>query len=96
MTPDRELTKEELQKLINEAAEGEIGLHALEVFMKEKTKPTLHDLCIGELYARLEGQTRIIIQLGRDLELFREELKRIIEREKLKKEAQPLREKAQP
>jgi hypothetical protein len=25
MTPDRELTKEELQKLINEAAEGEIG-----------------------------------------------------------------------
>jgi hypothetical protein len=78
--PDRELTKEELQKLINEAAEGEIGLHALEVFRKEKTKPTLHDLCIIELYARLEGQTRIIIQLGRDLELLKE---------KLKKETQP-------
>jgi hypothetical protein len=75
--PDRELTKEELQKLINEAAEGKIGLHALEVFMEEKTKPTLHDLCISELYARLEVQTRIIIQWGRDIEALKERLKKL-------------------
>jgi len=77
MTPDRELTKEEIQKFINEAAEGEIGFHALEVFMKEKTKPTLHDLCISELYARLEGQTRIIIQQGRKINDLKERLKEL-------------------
>ena len=75
--PDRELTKEELQKLINEVAEGKIGLHALEVFMEEKTKPTLHDLCISELYARLAVQTRIIIQCGRDIDALKERLKKL-------------------
>lgn len=73
--PDRELTKEELQKFVNEAAEGEIGFNALKAFMEEKTKPTLHDLCITELYATAEGMRRIIIQQGRDIEALKERLK---------------------
>jgi hypothetical protein len=81
--PDRELTQEELQKLVNEAAEGEIGFHALRTFMEEKTKPTLHDLCISELYAREEGQTRIIIQQGRAIEVLKERLKALEERQHL-------------
>jgi len=84
MTPDRELTKEEIQKFVNEAAEGEIGFHALRTFMEEKTKPTLHDLCIDELYAVSEGMRRIIISQGRNIEALKERLKMLEE-----KEAQP-------
>lgn len=73
--PDRELKTEELQKFVDEAAEGEIGFKALEAFMEEKTKPTLHDLCISELYAVAEGQRRIIIQQGRDIKVLKERLK---------------------
>ena len=85
--PDRELTKEELQKFVNEAAEGEIGFKALEAFMKEKTKPTLHDLCINELYAVAEGQRRIIIQQGRDIATLKQEIKQL--REDYKKSFTP-------
>ena len=77
--PDRELTKEEIQKFVNESAEGEIGFHALRTFMGEKTKPTLHDLCISELYAVAEGMRRIIIQQGRDIEALKERLKALEE-----------------
>jgi len=76
--PDRELTKEELQKLINEAAEGQIGFKALETFMNEKTKPTLHDLCINELYAIMEGQTRIIIQQGRKINALTQKVAKLL------------------
>ena len=78
--PNRELTKEEVQKFVNEAAEGEIGFHALRTFMEEKTKPTLHDLCITELYSVAEGMRRIIIQQGRDIVALKERLKALEER----------------
>ena len=68
------MTKEELQKFVNEATKGEIGFKALETFMKEKTKPTLHDLCITELYALAEGMRRIIIQQGRDIKALKERM----------------------
>lgn len=73
--PDRELTREELQKFINEAAEGEIGFKALDTFRKEKTKPTLHDLCIEELYAVAEAQRRIIINQGMQINALKQFLK---------------------
>lgn len=78
--PDRELTKEELQKFVNEAAEGEVGFYALKTFMEENTKPTLHDLCVIELYARTEGQTRIIIQQGAEINVLKEQVKALEER----------------
>ena len=73
--PDRDLATEELQKFINEAAEGEIGVNALQTFNTEKTKPTLHDLCIIELYAMVKAQTQIIIQNSSEIWLLKERIK---------------------
>lgn len=65
--PDRELTEEETRKFIEEHDSGEL-LKALEIIKKEKIKPTLHDLCIIELSASLDGMRQIIIQQGREIE----------------------------
>jgi rRNA-processing protein FCF1 len=72
--PDRELTEEEATQFVREHISGDI-FHALEAFKKEKTKPTLHDICIIELQALMEGQTQIIIQLGHELNILKERLK---------------------
>ncbi|MDH5635309.1 MAG: hypothetical protein OEY47_01400 [Candidatus Bathyarchaeota archaeon] len=64
--PDRELREEELRKFVEEHISGDI-FHALEAFQKEKTKPTLHDLCILELVASSDAHREFIIQQGRTL-----------------------------
>lgn len=78
--PDRALTTEELQRFINEAAEGKVSFKALKTFHKEKTKPTLHDLCISELYAIAEAQRRIIIEQGRAIKTLKQEVKSLWKR----------------
>ena len=77
MTPDRELTEEEIRRFVNEASEGKLGFEALVAFLEEKTKPTLHDLCISELYAVAEAMRQIIIQQGREVEVLKERLKEV-------------------
>jgi hypothetical protein len=72
--PDRELTREETLKFIKEGTEGKLGFHALETHMNEKTKPTLHDLCIDELYALIEGQISIIIEQGAKINILMEKV----------------------
>lgn len=69
--PDRPLTKEETRKFIQESATGNL-FQALATFKEERTKPSLHDLCILELSAALEGQRRIVIQLGREINALKE------------------------
>jgi len=71
--PDRELTEEETKKFVHEHVSGDI-FHALEVFGKEKTKPTLHDLCLIEMEAAVEGMKHVVIQYGREVKALREEL----------------------
>lgn len=65
--PDRELTAEELKKFVMEHCATREMFHALLVFKEEKSKPSLHDLCISELDAKCEALTRIVIAQGRDL-----------------------------
>jgi len=71
--PDRELTEEETKKFVHEHVSGDI-FHALEVFGKEKTKPTLHDLCLIELEAAVEGMKHVMIEYGHEVKALREEL----------------------
>lgn len=71
--PDRELTEEETQKFVQEHVSGDI-FHALEAFAKEKTKPTLHDLCILELSAVAEARKITLIQQGRDIKALKEKV----------------------
>lgn len=70
--PDRELTPKELKEFIEEH-ETENIFNALDVFQGEKTKPSLHDLCILELQAKTDGLQLIIIQMGRELKLLKKE-----------------------
>ena len=77
--PDRELTEEETKKFVREHVSGDV-FHALEAFMKEKSKPTLHDLCILELTASVEGMKAILIQQGRNILALKERIKTLEER----------------
>ena len=72
--PDRELTEEETRKFVQEHLSGDI-FHALEAFQKEKTKPTLHDLCILELQAAIDGMKHFIIKQGREMKSLKKRLK---------------------
>lgn len=76
--PDRELTEEETRKFVLEHISGDV-FHALEAFQKEKTKPTLHDLCILELQAAVEGMKHFVIEQGRELNTLKERLNQVIE-----------------
>jgi len=78
--PDRELTEEETRKLYYERHRGQLSFKALEAFLEERTKPTLHDLCIHELHAIVEAEKEAIIQQGRDIEALKERLKALEER----------------
>ena len=78
--PDRELTEEETRKFVEERKKGRLCFGALEAFLEERTKPTLHDLCIHELHAIVEAEKNIIIQQGRDIEALKEQLKALEER----------------
>ena len=69
--PDRELTEEETKRFVQEHISGDV-FHALEAFYKEKTKPTLHDLCILELSAAVKGIKIILIQQGREIKALKE------------------------
>jgi len=82
MTPDRELAKEEIQRFLKEASEGKLLYKALDAFMEERTKPTLHDLCINELYAIAEGEKELIIEQGREINNLKERLKTLEEKAK--------------
>jgi len=73
--PDRELTEEETRKLVGERIKGKVSFRALKTFLEERTKPTLHDLCIHELHAIVEAEKNVIIQQGRDIEALKERLK---------------------
>lgn len=70
--PDRPLTEEETRKFIQEHV-GDI-FKGLKAFQEEKTKPTLHDLCIIELNAKAEGLKRIVIEQGREIIALKEYL----------------------
>jgi len=72
--PDRDLTEVELKKLVSERGLRKVGFHALEVFKQEDSKPSLHDLCIIELSARIEGTAEILIQQGRQIKWLKEEM----------------------
>jgi rRNA-processing protein FCF1 len=72
---DRELTEQETKAFLSEFGKGRLNFNALETILNEKTKPSLHDLCINELYAIVKGQKLIIIQLGRDIYALRERIK---------------------
>ncbi len=79
--PDRELTEEETRKFVQEHVTGNI-FDALELFKEEKTKPSLHDLCLLELEAKIEGMKRIVIQQGREINILKERLKVLGEKQK--------------
>lgn len=72
--PDRELTEQETRKFVQEHVSGDI-FHALETFSKEKTKPSLHDLCLIELQATVEGIKHFLIQQGREIKALKERQK---------------------
>ncbi len=79
--PDRELTEEETRKFVREHTTGEL-FHALDVvFLEEKTKPSLYDLCILELHAAVKGLRQILIGQGREINVLKERLK-VLEGEK--------------
>jgi hypothetical protein len=65
--PDRQLTPEELIAFKQESSTG-IQFNALKILDEERTKPTLHDLCLIELKASLRAQKNVIIELGREIE----------------------------
>jgi hypothetical protein len=73
--PDRELTEEETKKLYYERHRGQLSFKALEAFLEERTKPTLHDLCIHELHAIVEAEKNVIIQQGAELNVLKERVK---------------------
>ena len=77
--PDRELTEEEIRKFVQEHISGDV-FHALEAFQKEKTKPSLHDLCILELVASHEGQKCFIISQGQEINALKERVKALEEK----------------
>jgi|GEM_PF-5589432 len=69
--PDRELTEAEIQQFVTEHKTGVI-FSALDAFGKEEGKPSLHDLCILELQARLDAQVQVLIEQGRELKALKE------------------------
>lgn len=70
MTPDRELTDEETKQLVKERATG-TPFSGLEAHAREKTKPTLYDLCILELWAAVQGMEEILVKQGREIRALR-------------------------
>lgn len=71
--PDRELTESEITKFFNEVRTGKL-FNALKAHSEEKTKPSLHDLCISELSAQNAALKEIIIKQGIDIKLIKEKL----------------------
>ncbi len=67
--PDRELTKRELHRLLTEHASGKL-YGALEVFGKENVKPSLHDLVLIGLNAKVDGLAQIIIEQGATIKVI--------------------------
>ncbi|MBA7595154.1 hypothetical protein ES703_02113 [subsurface metagenome] len=63
--PDRELTAEETKQLVYEKVDD--IFEALKVFKEEKSKPSLHDLCLLELGAKLEAVIATLIKQGRKI-----------------------------
>jgi len=76
--PDRELTKIELNELTQEHNVEKVVFKALEVFAQENTQPSLHDLCIVELGAKLDGTAEILIQQGRKINALTESVKLLL------------------
>ena len=72
--PDRELTKEETQKFLHEHVSGKV-FRGLKLLREENTKPSLHDLCILELEASVDGMKHFIIQQGRELKILKDRIK---------------------
>lgn len=63
--PDRMLTVKELFDFVHE--EPDKPFSALVVHQNENQKPTLYDLCIYELLAKIDGLAQIVIQQGRKI-----------------------------
>lgn len=61
--PDRKLTDIELDKCAKEHRTGEL-FSALDTFHNEERKPSLHDLVLIELDAKIDAQKEIIINQG--------------------------------
>lgn len=78
--PDRRLTQAEMRKFIEEHKTGDI-FNALRVFNEEKSPPSLHDLCLIELSAMVDGQTKIIIEQGRQIRALKLALRAHISRQ---------------
>ena len=77
--PDRELSQKETRKL-KEERRGKLSILALQVLLEENTKPTLHDLCILELYGMVECYKAHIVRQGEEINALKERLKTLEER----------------
>lgn len=61
--PDRKLTDIELDKCAKEHQTGKL-FSALDAFHNEERKPSLYDLVLIELDAKIDAQKKIIINQG--------------------------------
>jgi hypothetical protein len=75
--PDRELTTEETQRLIEETEKGELRIEALRILSEEKTKQTLHDLCLHELSGKIEALKQFVILYGVEINILKKRLEQL-------------------
>jgi hypothetical protein len=61
--PDRRLRPDEMKEFLTERERGK-PYSAFASFMQEKTEPSLHDLCLSELFAIVHAQKNIIVDMG--------------------------------
>jgi len=73
--PDRELTPEELRIFVDELPFGKVSFSALKIHLDSTGKPSLYDICIDELAAKISGLTQIIINQGIELNKIKDKLK---------------------
>lgn len=86
MSPDRKLSRDELEKFLQEAKQGKLCFVALLALLEEKTEPSLHDLCLHELYAIAETYKQLIIRQGREINTLKEKIKALEEKKETTKE----------
>lgn len=77
MTGDRPLKEHEKRMFVSDHS-----LHALSNLreaMFEGGEPTLHDVCIIELFGHLESHTNFIVQHGGEIELLKSKLEILVD-----------------
>jgi len=80
--PDRRLKSEEMAKFLQEKTRGKLSFNALNALSEESTEPSLHDLCLHELYAIAQAHREYVIFQGKEIEQLKERIKALEEKKK--------------